>query len=197
MTRAQGRDGTVVLGLVAPSGVPRELADQIAAELPDELGGRLGDVNWQGRVGAAERADMTLTTEALKLSVRGRTQDEGWDLAGGLTDLPLRANRRPVIAHASAMYRVGLLSVPALGARSVPRRAMRAVLNLVEGLLGEEVGRGSDAGETGRADRMRRRLDELRWPLGRTRADEDGTVAFVGATLRGNFRLLVGMVRAN
>src|SRR3989440_518901 len=74
---------------------------------------------------------------------------------------------------------------------------MRAVLNLVEGLLGEEVGRGGDGGERGRAHRMRQRLDELRSPLGRTRADEDGTIAFVGATLRGNLRLLVGMVRAN
>src|SRR5947209_17359704 len=149
MTRAHGRDRAVVLGLVAPSGVPRELADQIAAELPGELGGRLGDVNWQVRVGGAERADMTPSTEALQQSVRRRMQDEGWDLAVGLTDLPLRANRRPVAAHASAMYRVGLLSVPALGARSVPRRAMRAVLNLVEGLLGEQVDRSGDAGETG------------------------------------------------
>src|SRR4051812_47713337 len=197
MTRAQSRDATVVLGLVAPSGVARELADQIAAELPGELEGRLGDVNWQVRVVDADRAEMTPTTEALKQSVRRRMQDEGWDLAVGLTDLPLRANRRPVIAHASAMYRVGLLSVPALGARSVPRRAMRAVLNLVEGLLGEQVGRGSDADGAGRAHRMRQRLDELRSPLGRGRADEDGTIAFVGATLRGNLRLLLGMVRAN
>src|SRR3954462_8416610 len=145
MTRAQGRDGTVVLGLVAPSGVARGLADQIAAELPGELGGRLGDVNWQVRGGGGGRGGVTPTTEALKQSVRRRMQDEGWDLAVGLTDLPLRANRRPVTAHASATYRVGLLSVPALGARSVPRRAMQAVLNLVEGLLGEEVGRGSEA----------------------------------------------------
>jgi hypothetical protein len=95
------------------------------------------------------------------------------------------------------MYRVGLLSVPALGARSVPGRAMQAVLNLVEGLLGEEVGQRRRRGETGRAHRLRRRLDELRSPLGRTRAEQDGTIAFVGATLRGNLRLLVGMVRAN
>src|SRR3954454_4240157 len=192
-----GRDGAVVLGLVAPSGMPRELADQIAAELPDQLENRLGDVNWQVRVAGAERADTTPTSEELKQAVRRRMQDEGWDLAVALTDLPLRANRRPVTAHASAMYRVGLLSVPALGARSVPRRAMQAVLNLVEGLLGEQVGRSADAGEPGRADRMRRRLDELRSPLGRRRADEAGTIAFVGATLRGNVRLLVGMVRAN
>src|SRR3954469_5012724 len=197
MTRAQGRDGTVVLGLVAPSGVARELADQIAAELPGELADRLGDVNWQVRAAGAQRAETTPSTEALKQSVRRRMQDEGWDLAVGLTDLPLQANRRPVTAHASAMYRVGLLSVPALGARSVPARAMRAVLNLVEGLLGEEVGRRQRRGESGRAHRMRQRLDELRSPLGRSRADEDATIAFVGATLRGNLRLLVGMIRAN
>jgi hypothetical protein len=197
MTRKRRRDGAVVLGLVAPSGTPRELADQIAAELPGELGNRLGDVNWQVRVEGAERADTTPSTEALQQAVWRRMQDEGWDVAVGLTDLPLRANRRPVTAHASAMYRVGLLSVPALGARSVPRRAMQAVLNLVEGLLGEEVGGRSDAGDAGRAHRMRQRLDELRSPLGRSRADEDGTIAFVGATLRGNLRLLVGMVRSN
>src|SRR4051795_11954805 len=197
MSSERGRDDAVVLGLVAPSGMPRELADEIAGELPGRLGDQVGDVKWQVRVASAERAETTPSTETLKQSVRRRMQDEGWDLAIGLTDLPLRADRRPVTAHASAMYRVGLLSVPALGARSVPRRAMHAVLNLVEGLLGEEVGRGGDAGETGRTHRMRRRLDELRSPLGRGRATEDGTIAFIGATLRGNLRLLVGMVRAN
>src|SRR4051794_21716589 len=197
MTSERGRADAVVLGLVAPSGGPRELADQIAAELPAELASRLGDVNWQVRVGGAERADVTPSTEALKQSVRRRMRDEGCDLAVGLTDLPLRANRRPVTAHASAMYRVGLLSVPALGARAVPRRALRAVLNLVEGLLGEGVGRDRDASGTGRAHRMRQRLDELQSSLGPSRAEEDGTIAFVGATLRGNLRLLVGMVHAN
>jgi hypothetical protein len=196
MTGERG-DGSVVLGLVAPSGMARELADQIAFELPAQLGSRMGDVNWEVRVAAAERADTTPNIEALKQAVRRRMHDEGWHLAVALTDLPLRANRRPVTAHASAMYRVGLLSVPALGARAVPRRATQAVLNLVEGLLGEEVGRGGDPRETGRTRRMRRRLDELRSPLGRARSEEDSTIAFVGATLRGNLRLLVGMVHAN
>jgi hypothetical protein len=197
MASEEGRDRAVVLGLVAPRGMPRELAEQIAEELPGQLGNQVGDVNWQVRVAAAERADTTPTIEALKQDVRRRMQHERWHLAVALTDLPLRANRRPVTAHASAMYRVGLLSVPALGARSVPRRAMQAVVNLVEGLLGEEVGRGGDAAKTGRTHRMRQRLDELRSPLGHSRADQEGTIAFVGATLRGNVRLLVGMVRAN
>jgi hypothetical protein len=77
MTRKRRRDGAVVLGLVAPSGTPRELADQIAAELPGELGNRLGDVNGQVRVEGAERADTTPSTEALKQAVWRRMQDEG------------------------------------------------------------------------------------------------------------------------
>ena len=86
--------------------------------------------------------------------------EEGWHLAVALTDLPLRAHRRPVTAHASAMYRVGLLSVPALGARSVPRRATDAVLNLVEGLVGGEVGRGGEAGELSEHVRSRIKLHD-------------------------------------
>src|SRR4051794_16510641 len=131
MSSERRRDGAVVLGLVAPNGMPRELADQIAAELPGQLGRKVGDVDWQVRVADAERADTTPNSEALTQAVRQRMLDEGWHLAVALTDLPLRANRRPVTAHASAMYRVGLLSVPALGARSVPERAMQAVVNLV------------------------------------------------------------------
>src|SRR3954465_582721 len=89
MTSERGRDGAVVLGLVAPSGTPRELADQIAAELPGQLGNRVGDFNWQVRVAGAERADTTPTSEALKQAVRRRMQLNGWDLAVALTDLPL------------------------------------------------------------------------------------------------------------
>src|SRR3954465_10725408 len=81
MTGERNRDGAVVLGLVAPSGAPRELADQIAAELPEQLGNRVGEVNWQVRVAGADRADTTPTSEALKQAVRRRMHDEGWDLA--------------------------------------------------------------------------------------------------------------------
>ena len=77
MTGEGARDDAVVLGLVAPSGMPRELADQIAEELPDQLGNRVGDVNWQVRVAGAERADTTPAIEALKQAVRRRMQDEG------------------------------------------------------------------------------------------------------------------------
>ena len=59
--------------------MPRELADQIAEELPDQLGHRIADVNWQVRLADAERADTTPTSEALEQAVRRRMQDERWD----------------------------------------------------------------------------------------------------------------------
>jgi hypothetical protein len=82
----------------------------------------------------------------------------------GLTELPLRAGRRPVTAHASATHGVGLLSVPALGARNLQRLLLTAVLHLIEGLLGESVG-GGRADDPGRRARIARRLGELgrRW----------------------------------
>src|SRR4051794_10768673 len=126
----------------------RELADQITAELPGQLGNRLGDVNWQLRVAGAERADTTPTGEELKQAVRRRMQDEGWDLAVALTDLPLRANRRPVTAHASAMYRVGT---------PVRSRARRAL-----GLAARDAGRAQPGGGVARRGRrppQRRRRD--------------------------------------
>jgi uncharacterized membrane protein HdeD (DUF308 family) len=104
-----------------------------------------------------------------------------------LTDLPLRAGRRPVTAHASAAHGVGLVSVPALGAVGRDRRLRAAVVRLVERLLREGEDRSA----------VSRRLHELASPLGHARQRDDGTIRFVGAALRGNLRLLVGMVRAN
>jgi hypothetical protein len=74
-------------------------------------------VNWQVQVAGAERADTTPTSEALKQAVRTRMQDEGWDLAVALTDLPLRANRRPVTALGLAVLTLyaGLLVLSVLG----------------------------------------------------------------------------------
>ena len=84
MTSDRGREGAVVLGLVAPSGIPRGLADHIAVRLPGRLGNRVGEVTWQVRVADAERADATPGRRgALPQAVRRRMQDKGWDRAVG------------------------------------------------------------------------------------------------------------------
>jgi uncharacterized membrane protein len=190
---ASGRP--IVVGIVAPPGVARERAEELAATLPADLNERFPGVEWRAEVADADPVPSTANARELVEAVRRRLLWEGWDLAVGLTDLPLRAGRRPVTAHASASHGVGLVSLPALGAVGLTRRLRSAVVHLIEGMLGESVGPRGEA--RGRDARLAGRLRELGSPLGRAHVQDDGTVGFVGATLRGNLRLLVGMVRAN
>jgi putative flippase GtrA len=188
----------VVVGIVASPGAARDVADQLAEDLPGELGRHFGaDVAWRAEVRETAAAHPAATSGELIEAVRRRLLEEGWELAIGLTDLPLRAGRHPVSAQASATHGVGLLSVPALGAVGVRRRARAAVVRLIEALLGEEQVEHGGTGAGARHARMRVRVRELASPLGRADVRDDGTVRFVGATLRRNLRLLVGMVRAN
>jgi hypothetical protein len=187
--------GPIVVGIVAAPGAAREYAEELAATLPADLSERFPGVEWRAEVAEADPAQPTANARELVEAVRRRLLGEGWDLAVGLTDLPLRAGRRPVTAHASASHGVGLVSLPALGAVGLSRRLRSAVVHLIEGMLGESVGARGEV--SGRDARLGRRLRELGSPLGRAHVHDDGTVGFVGATLRGNLRLLVGMVRAN
>jgi hypothetical protein len=185
----------MVIGVLAAQGIARDLAEDLADDLPHELGERFDGVRWRAEVTVAPRVEPTATSRDLVEAVRRHLLSEGWDLGIGLTELPLRAGHRPVSAHASATHGVGLVSVPALGAVRLRHRLRSAVLHVVEGLLGESVGRGGR--RDGRDTRMGGRLRELGSPLGRARVRDDGTIRFAGATLRGNARLLFGMIRAN
>jgi uncharacterized membrane protein len=186
----------VVLGVVAANERSLRLAERLVDELPAALGERFGDVQWRAELGELEPAELSASSRELVDAVRRCLLARGWALAVGLTELPLRVGRRPVTAHASATDGVGLVSLPALGAVGIEKRLHRAVLHLVEGLLGEaSVAR--DRGTERRAARIAARLAELASPLGHARVHEDGTVRFFAAALRGNLRLLVGMVKAN
>jgi uncharacterized membrane protein len=124
---------------------------------------------------------------------------EGWDFVICLTDLPLHLGRRPVTAHASVALGVGVVSLPALGAVDLEHRVRQAALRLIDGLLGERTDRRAKAGgaRRRRLSRMRTRLHLLSSPVGYADVEDDRTIQFVTAVGRGNFRLLVGMVRAN
>src|SRR4051812_20866580 len=168
----------MVVGLLATEGLPADLADDIADDLPEKLSERWPDRAW--RVEVSPRSPTPRATNGTELvrTVHSRRLRAGWQWAVCLTDLPLHAQRRPVTAYASPSHRVGLVSVPALGAVALEHRVRDAVLRLIEGLVG-------------------RRPDEVAPSLGRAQLAEAGTVQFVTASVLGNLRLLAGMVRAN
>jgi hypothetical protein len=183
----------LVIGVIAAPGPAQHLAEQVARGLPRALADRFPGSQWRADVSEAGPWDAGAPSAELVDSVRRRLLAAGWDLAVGLTDLPLHVGRRPVSAHASPTHGVGLVSLPALGAVHRERRLKLAVLRLVDGLLGE----AAPPRDGGRRERMTRRLQELGSPLGSARVRDDGTIRFTRATLRGNLRLLVGMVRDN
>src|SRR4051812_41572518 len=156
----------VTVGFVVSDGGARELAEGLADELPGDLRERVGDADWRVEVVQVEAAEPSVQSADLERTVRDRVLSEGWDLGIGLTTLPLRSGRRPVTAHASATWGVGLLSLPALGAVHIERRLKQAVVHLVEGLLGEAVAREGGRDGPQRQGRIAARLAELRSPLG-------------------------------
>jgi uncharacterized membrane protein len=193
-----GTAETLRVGLIAAPGTAAELAARLAQDLPDALRETVSnEVEWSipvleadlhPRVGASG-------TEMIDLA-RERMLQEGWDLAICLTDLPLRIGRRPLVADASATHGAGVLSLPALGAIQLRRRARDALVRLVIGLLGE----GPDGWErngSGRRLRIARRIAEIVAPVRPVEPSDDVGVRFVADVVRGNLRLLLGMIRAN
>jgi hypothetical protein len=187
----------LVLGLVAAPGWPTEVAEAVAEELPGLLADRVSDaVSWRVPVRTDPAvADVSHGVEAIDLA-RARLLREGWDLAVCISDAPLRIGTRPVVADASATHGVALISLPALGAVQTRRRALDAVVRLVDGLTGESL----ELGERGprRRARVGHRIASLAAPIRAVEPPDDGVdLRFVAAVVRGNLRLLAGMVRAN
>ncbi len=176
----------IVVGIVTPGGPTAVLADDLARDLATELSSAWPGFTWTVRTHRDGLLSSVADEGALLDAVRRRKVDAGWDLALCLTDLPLHAGRRPVVAHASSSHGVGLVSLPALGPFAVRRRLRDLAVRLVARALAV-----SDV-VAGR-DRLLRRLEEL----GGDVDDGAGRVRYAARVLTGNLRLLAGMVRAN
>ncbi|MDT7650981.1 MAG: hypothetical protein QOI36_2387 [Pseudonocardiales bacterium] len=195
MTRVETQQPVVVVGLLAtPPDQPAEVARKLAVDLGDLLTERVDDrVRWEVRTGwgpVSPRRDGGI--DALLDDVAQRRKNEGWDVAICLTDLPLQVDRVPLVAHASAARRVGLISLPALGVSQL--RAVRAaVAGLVEGLAGD-----LSAGRQRPGDRRLAQMVEKVGPIRRVvDHTDDGEVGFASSRIAGRLRLVLGMVRAN
>ena len=195
----------VVLGLLVPPQIPAEVVERLAAELPEALSERVSDrVCWKvptirdSRVPDAEGGDDG--GEETIDDVQAWRRHQGWDLAVCITDPPLVAGRRAVVAETSSERDVALLSVPALGAIRRRRRAREAVVRLVAETLGEHLGLGrEDEGRSG--ERSRRLRLPAHTGLSLTEHVEtgegDGSLYLVASAGRGRLWLLAGMLRQN
>lgn len=169
---------TLDLVLVSDPGWPTDIAHRLKAELTGLLSGVRVDVDWRVSVNSsalalAAQGDSPSMVQALTERLHDRT----WDLALFVTDLPYRANARPVVLMVSRPERVGLVSLPSLGWFRVTRRARDAALYAVSELL-------AAAAEPTSAQ------EDVQRPGGTERY-----LVLPGRS--GRLRLLTGMVRAN
>ena len=174
----------LVVGLVAAPGATGSVARQVRGDVLASLAQQVPTVRWDVHLVVDPLVDPPADTSELVEAGRRLLLEHDWDLVVCLTDLPVQAGRRPVIAHASPMHGVGLVSVPALGAVGVRRRTGQVVLRLLRSLLGDD--------EPG-----------SRQPLHRARAlatdadDRGDGFGFAARVVSGHLRLLLGMVVAN
>jgi hypothetical protein len=181
--------GEVVIGLISAPGTATEVASDLADDLHAELSVQLPTVRWRVPTVVDVLVHPPADDAALVAAGRERLLKEAWDLVVCLTDLPLRAHRRPVVAHASPVHGVAVVCLPALGAVGLRRRTRDAVVGLVRTLLGDT----EDHALWGSVAGLGRRAREL----GSQQEGGDGSVMFTARVLSGNLRLLVGMIRAN
>jgi uncharacterized membrane protein len=181
VTEADKRRG-LRLGLEAEPPL-RDLAERVAGDLEERLRQRFPGIEWTVEVIDGSVKDPQARITELVSQARQTMLDGGLDLAICLTEIPLRLDGRPLTVQASATDGVAVVSVPALGPVDVERRVVETTVNAVAALVGK-----GDAADS---------LDELASPLGTARVQGDGTIRFTGAAVKGNLRLLLGMVRAN
>src|SRR4029450_4778110 len=149
------------VGVVSAPAISDELSTGLVDDIRGELEARFPNVSWAFQLlddGLVEpRAEDSEIVGAARQLLLARA----WDLVVVLTDLPLRLARRPVVAHASPMHGVAVLSVPALGTLAVRRRLRDAVLRLIGALLGEATDDADGRTEAARTRRIGSRLREL------------------------------------
>ncbi len=135
MSEAATED-TSVVGLVAESGLPIRLARRLVGGLADRLDHAIPHRRpWQ--VEAVERSlRLNRVGQIPAVTIGGRLKDSrGWAAAVVLTDLPRSVDDRPMIADYSAAERTSMVSVPALGASLIRRRAERLITALIAAQL--------------------------------------------------------------
>ncbi|MFY9768164.1 MAG: hypothetical protein WAK42_24900, partial [Mycobacterium sp.] len=106
-------DPHIVLGIVAVPGGAFSLASELAdTELACELDRRLPGARWCIEVVEGRLVQPPATDADIVKAARRTLLDKGWDVVVCLTDLPLHVKQRPVVAHASPVRNVAIVSVP-------------------------------------------------------------------------------------
>lgn len=176
--------------------LPSSIARQVAEDLPPELTTRVSsEVSWKVESIRSPFEAMAPRYSRLLDRARQRVADTGWDLAICLTDMPLRRGRDIVVAAVSAIDRVAVISLPALGGLALRIRA-REVIVPVAAMLTEDMVCAAGTATTSRSQ-FRRGTFGIAGAKHTQKPSPDVGVEITRTRGAGLPRLLAGMIRAN
>lgn len=186
------------LGLVTDPDFPDQVARSLSEKLPARLREQLEDEReWSIEVVTDPIAAGRSSGEQILEAVGDQQRIYEWDYAVGMTDLPLRAAGRPVLADVGTDGEVAVISIPALGGIQPYRRTTQMVVQVVDDMT------RADETSAQPEERPRRELQsaptELFAPIRQEHPsdlDEIG-IRYRATRRRGMLRLLTGMVRSN
>ncbi|MEV7473552.1 hypothetical protein AB0N33_07560 [Pseudarthrobacter oxydans] len=183
------QDSELLIGLLVSPPLTEVLGPDISTAVHEALTQHHPGVRWEVTVGEDRLVSPPTATLNLLEAARDRVLEEGWDLAVVLTEIPLKDGRRPVLTQLSPVHGVGLVAVPALGARHLRQKAQDTTVKVVGQLLDYNVA------DVDAQQNLARRAHQLSTDL--EERPEDNVVQFTARVLSGNVRLLLGMIRAN
>ncbi len=209
---------TKTLGLITAPGYPNSLVKSFKNELPDLLKYYVNE-NYEWNLEYIEDALTGGTgnsSEVIRATLDKKNNEE-WDFAISLTDLPLLKGKKPIVAEAFEEENVALISLPSLGSAAMYKRIRESILQLVNemyyGVSDEDreqaeqriQAKDDDAHEELKNKKSTRlvgkRVFEVLSPIQRETPEENESKIDVRFTIKsrmsGALRILTGMVRAN
>ncbi len=191
----------MVVGLLADPGLSSKLSADLVRTLPKRLAQTDGRVEWRVETTTHKLPlDEHGTLPAVQIGQRAMAE-HGRHLVVLVTGLPRRAGTQPIVSDYGVEAGVGLMSLAALGAMELRRRAREVTAHLIaEHLAAKPLGvhRGDGHGPPAPRQAQDRRLGGFGPPVEHIDSTDkgiDGHLALTGT--RGRLRLLTGMVRAN
>lgn len=183
------------VGLVAEPDFPQGTAHWLADKLPEVLS---GDRGWEIEVVVDPVAAGEHEVLDILQAISRHASENGWDYAIGLTDLPLRRGRHPILAEINRDDGVAVMALPALGALQPHRRTRQLATQILDELTAASEQVGDEPGTS--RQQLQSRSTRLFAPVERTETstEQDKTdVRYYSSRRRGRVRLLTGMVRTN
>jgi hypothetical protein len=121
------QSSSVSLRLIAAPDIPEKIANQLVPDLPKLLREHLDNrLYWDVSVVVDPLTGTEREAPEILDVCHERLEQEGWDLALCLTDLPVYRSGRLVVADVSAQRKVAGLSLPVVGAIRLLARVREA-----------------------------------------------------------------------